>query len=460
MIRKTFIRRSAAGWCWGVVLAMFLTTMAAFGQAGRGSLIGTVADQAGAVIPGAQVTLLNQATGVVLHTVANGVGFYTFISLNPGVYQVSASQKSFVTVTEENVMVSLDAATQVNVTLRVGAETQNVTVMGGEALMETSNSTVGSLIPASAMDRMPLLYRNPDDVVQLSPGVTPVNGSPNSSDSMGSIQNISMGRPGIDVSADTFNGSILGALYYMIDGSPIGVPERVDAGIMPAMTFPEDAIQEVRVETQNTSVSYQSGTAGVISLVSKSGSNKFHGDAFGVFRPDALSANEYFNKNTELSTGQSNTPPDFHRYQEGGAISGPIKKDKIFFFGDYEDTQQQQFEGIDYFTVPTSAERTGDFSSMSFTTYDPTQPDNSDGTRQAFAGNKILNPNPIGLLFLSKYPKCNLPSPRRAILRRLTSQIIMACQAWTRTMHTGLTCAWIGPRVRSSVSSRVFRTPS
>ena len=124
-----------------------------------------------------------------------------------------------------------------------------------------------------------------------------------------------------------------------------------------------------------------------------------------------MSANEYFYKGKELSLDQSNTPPNFHRYQEGGAISGPIKKDKIFFFGDYEDTQQLQFEGMDNFTVPTSAERTGDFSAMNFAIYDPTQPDNSDGTRQPFPGNKILNPNPIGLLYLSKYPKCNTPSP-------------------------------------------------
>jgi hypothetical protein len=197
----------------------------------------------------------------------------------------------------------------------------------------------------------------------------------------------------------------------MLDGSPIGVAEHQPAAIMPAMNFPEDGIEEVRVETQNTPASYSSGAAGVISMVSKAGSNKFHGDVFGVFRPNVLSANEYFSKNTELSGGQSNTPPDFHRYQEGGAISGPIKKDKVFFFGDYEDTQQQQFEGVDYFTVPTSAERTGNFSAMNFAIYDPTQPDNSDGTRQPFAGTKIPNPNPIGLLYLSKYPKCNLPSP-------------------------------------------------
>ena len=177
------------------------------------------------------------------------------------------------------------------------------------------------------------------------------------------------------------------------------------------MEIPEDGVQEVRVETQNTPASYQSGGAGVISLVTKSGTNKIHGDIFGVFRPDVLAANDYFNKQAQLSIGQKNTPPSFHRYQEGGAIGGAIKKDKLFFFGDYEETQQEQFEGLKTYNVPTSLERTGDFSQMGFTIYDPTQPDNPDGTRQAFPGNIIPNPNPIALLFLANMPKCNYPNP-------------------------------------------------
>ena len=150
------------------------------------------------------------------------------------------------------------------------------------------------------------------------------------------IDNISSGRPGIDVSSYTINGAIIGSVYYMVDGSPIGIAENNSAAILPAMEIPEDACEEVRVETQNTPASYQSGGAGVISLVSKSGTNKFHGDVFGVFRPDVLAANEFFNKQSQLSSGQSNTPPGFHRYQEGGAIGGPIKRDKLFFFADYE----------------------------------------------------------------------------------------------------------------------------
>ena len=394
---------------------------AAFAQAGRGSISGLVTDPGGALIPGAQVVLLNRATGVTQHTVTSSSGLYTFISLNPGTYQVTASQTGFKSVAHDKVIVTVDQVTEVNITLSVGAITQTVTVTGGTELVEPSNSTVGQLIESPTIDRVPLLYRNVFDLVQLSAGVIPVNGSPNSSDSMQSVQNISVGRPGVDVSADTINGAIVGSVYYMVDGSPIGVAENNAAAIIPAMNVPEDDVDEVRVETQNTPASYQSGAAGVISLVSKSGTNQFHGDVFGVFRPNALSANEYFNKQSQLSTGLANTPPDFYRYQEGGAIGGPIKKDKLFFFGDYEGTQQQQFEGIDYFTVPTTAEKTGDFSAFLNNTangapapvviYDPTKPDLPNGTRQAFPGNKITNPNPIGLQFLSKMPKCNLPSP-------------------------------------------------
>ncbi|HLV87713.1 MAG TPA: carboxypeptidase regulatory-like domain-containing protein [Candidatus Sulfotelmatobacter sp.] len=390
---------------------LFFAGIEAVGQAGRGSITGTVTDPNGDLIPNAQVTLLNKATGVSLHTVTSGAGLYTFISLNPGEYQVTASQSGFAPVARDKVVVNVDQATEVNIALRVGAATESVTVTETAELVEPSNSTVGTLIPAEQIDRVPLLYRNVYDLIQLSAGVIPVNGSPNSSDSMESVQNISVGRPGVDVSADTINGSLVGSVYYMLDGSPLGIAENNSAAIIPALNIPEDGVDEVRVETQNTPASYQSGAAGVISLASKSGTNKLHGDVFGVFRPNALSANEYFTKQSQLQQGQPNTPPDFHRYQEGGAIGGAIKKDKLFFFGDYEDTQQQQFEGNLTYTVPTTAERTGDFSHMGFTIYDPTLPDNSDGTRQPFPGNIITNPNPIGLLYLSHMPHCNIPDP-------------------------------------------------
>jgi len=268
----------------------------ALAQAGRGSISGLVTDPAGAVVAGAKVVLLDQATGATQHTVASSAGLYTFISLNPSVYRVTASQTGFKSVAQEKVTVNVDQVSEVNITLQVGAITETVTVTQGVELVEPSNSTVGQLIDSTTIDRVPLLYRNVYDLVQLSAGVTPPNGSPNSSDSMQSVQNISVGRPGVDVSSATINGAIVGSVYYMLDGSPIGIAENNSAAIIPAMNIPEDGVDEVRVETQNTPATYQSGAAGVISLVSKSGTNKFHGDVFGVFRPNALSANDYFNK--------------------------------------------------------------------------------------------------------------------------------------------------------------------
>lgn len=395
-------KRTAIGFVW--LLCCAITAAA---QAGRGSISGLITDSTGAIIPGAKVVLQNSGTGVKMSTVSTAAGIYSFVSLSPGTYQVTASAKGFETIVGKNIQVSVDQVTTANLALTVGAVNEVVTVNESSSLVEASNSTVGQLISSETIDRVPLLTRNVFDLVQLSAGVTPANGAPNSSSSF-AIENISSGRPGVDVSSYTINGAIVGSVYYMVDGSPLGIAENNVAAIIPALDIPEDGVEETRVETQNTPASYQSGGAGVISLVTKSGTNNFHGDVFGVFRPDVLAANEYFNKQSQVSSGATNTPPSFHRYQEGGAIGGPILHNKLFLFADYEATQQQQFDGSNIFTVPTSAERTGDFSADTFTIYNPLVADNPDGTRQAFANNVISNPNPIALKYLSEFPKCNV----------------------------------------------------
>jgi hypothetical protein len=386
------------------LLSLSITSL--FAQAGRGAINGTVTDSSGAIIPGATVTATGTATGTKLSSVTTAAGIYSFVSLSPGKYEVSASQNGFETTVRKSVIVTVDQSTTVNIAMKVGSVNEVVTVNETTSLVDTTNSTVGQLISSETIDRVPLLTRNVFDLVQLSAGVTPANGAPNSSSSF-AIENISSGRPGVDVSSYTINGAIVGSVYYMVDGSPLGIAENNAAAIIPALDLPEDAVEETRVETQNTPASYQSGGAGVISLVTKTGTNAFHGDAFGVFRPDILAANEFFNKQSQAGSGLSNTPPPFHRYQYGGAIGGPILKNKLFFFADYEYTDEDRYDGSNYFTVPTTAERTGDFSGDSFTIYNPLVPDNADGTRQPFAGNKILNPNPIGLKFLAEMPKCN-----------------------------------------------------
>jgi hypothetical protein len=395
-----------------VLLCLPLLTSA---QAGRGSISGVITDPTGAVVSGAKVTALNRATGVTLHTVANEAGLYSFVSLNPGLYVVTASEMGFESVAQKNVSVTVDQVTTVNIALKVGNVSDTVEVTSTTELTDPSNSTVGQLLDSATIDRVPLLTRNVFDLVQLSAGVTPANGTPNSSSSF-QITNISSGRPGVDVSSYTINGAIQGSVYFMLDGSPLGIAENNIAAIIPALEIPEDGVDELRVETQNTSASYQSGGAGVISVVSKSGGDHFHGDAFGVFRPDVLSANDSFNKSQQLQAGQPNTPPGFHRYQAGGAIGGPILHKKLFFFGDYEYTQQQLFDPANsIFTVPTTKERAGDFSADNYTIYNPLVPDNSDGTRQEFTTHNVITSstslNPIAVKMLSMLPKCNFPNP-------------------------------------------------
>jgi hypothetical protein len=385
----------------------------AFAQAGRGSISGLVSDPSGAIVNGASVTALNHATGVTLHTVTSAAGLYSFVSLTPGVYVVTASQKGFESVAQDNVLVTVDQVSTVNIALKVGMFTETVTVSTAPELVDTSNSTVGQLIDSATIDRFPTLDRNIYDLIQLSAGVTPANGSANSGNSEG-IQNISTGRPGVDVSSYTINGAIQGSVYYMLDGSPLGVAENNIAAIIPAMEIPEDGVEEFRVETQNTPASYQSGGAGVISLVSKSGGDQFHGDAFVYLRPDILSANDYFIKQDQLSIGEPNQPLSFHRYQEGGAIGGPIVHKKLFFFGDYEATQQQSFDNSNIYTVPTSFERNGDFSNDTATIYNPLVADVG-GLRQEFPTHNVITSytplNPTAVAFLSHLPACNYPSP-------------------------------------------------
>ena len=402
--------------CAGVLILLAGTP--AFPQAGRGGINGLVTDPSGAIVPGAKVTALNHANGITQHSVTSAGGLYSFVSLNPGVYQVTASMTGFESVARDNVQVTVDQVSTVNISLRVGSVTDTVTVSEAINLIETSNSTVGQLISAETIDRVPLLTRNVYDLVQLSAGVTPANGSPNSSSSI-PITNISSGRPGIDVSSYTINGAIQGSVYYMLDGSPLGVAEQNAGAILPALDVPEDAVDEYRVETQNTPASYQSGGAGVISLATKSGGDKFHGDAFVVLRPNILAANDYFNKQSQLAQGLKNTSPDFHRYQEGGSISGPILHKKLFFYGDYEATQQQQFDGSNTFTVPTAAEIQGDFTAdTGIKIFDPVAT-NPDGSRNQFHGTNsgpgcgvatdncipAAYLNPIAQIFLSKFPK-------------------------------------------------------
>ncbi len=405
---RRLISLNAPGVLW-LSFAWLLLITPALPQAGRGAINGIVSDTSGAVVPAAEVEARDVANGAVFQTVTTGAGLYSFISLAPGNFDVTVRANGFEVSLHKNVLVTVDQTTVVNVTLRVGAANEVVTVTGATSLLEPTNSTVGQLITSEAMERVPLLTRDEYELVQLSAGVGATNGTPNAADTAGIFND----RPGAEVSAYTINGALQGSTYYSVDGSPFQIGENNLGALIPAWQMPLDAIEEFRVETQNVPATYQSGESGVISLATKEGGNTFHGDGFGYFRPNTLAANDYFVKQDQILNGQANTPPEFYRYQEGGSIGGRILRNKLFFFADYEATQQELLQTA-YYTVPTSAERTGDFSAdlpPGLTIYDPLVADQANGTRQPFSGNRIPTGdlNPIALRYAAQFPQPNQP---------------------------------------------------
>lgn len=384
-------------------LGIFMSALA-WGQGGRGSISGLITDESGSVIAGATVKAENSATGIGISSVTTGAGLYSFTSLTPGSYRVTATQPGFQTATQENVTVTVDQAANINFSLHPGAVSTVVTVSDAAAAVDTSSTTVGQLIASETIQRVPLVSRNVYQLAQLSGGVAPTNGTANASET----QAVYNARPGANISSYTINGALGGSLYYMLDGSPISIAENNVGVLIPAFQIPLDAVQEFRVETQDAPATYQSGGAGVISLVTKSGTNQLHGSGFVYIRPNAFAANDTFVKANQLANGLANQPLEFHRYQEGGSISGPILRNKLFFFGDYEATQQETVQTGSY-TVPTAAERRGDFSGSTITVYNPFAADLPSGQRQPFPGNVIPQSlqDPIGTKVAQLFPSAN-----------------------------------------------------
>lgn len=383
---------------------------AAFGwaQAGRGGVSGLITDSSGAAIAGARVVVSNPATGLTQRAVTTSAGLYSVLSLAPGTYTLTVTQNGFQKLVQHKVPVEVDRTTTVNLTLKPGTVSQTVEVTAAPPLTDTVNSTVGQLITAQAIQSVPLNGRDVYQLVQLSSGVIPVNGTVNNTDFNA--------RPGAEVSGYTINGQAQGTLSYLLDGSPLSIAENNQAAMIPSFTPPVDAVQEYQVETNNLSAAYQSFGAGAISLVSKSGTNAFHGDAFFYLRPNALAANDSFAKADELENGLPNKPLNFHRDQWGAAIGGPIRHNKIFFFADYEGTRSRTLDTYTG-TVPTAAERQGDFSDLvdpatgkAVTIYNPFDV-NAAGQRQPFANNKIPDnlQNPTALAMEKFYPLPNRP---------------------------------------------------
>jgi hypothetical protein len=318
-------------------------------QQGQASITGTVEDASGALLAGVSVTVTNKDTGVTTRSTTNDAGRYNVLYLPVGTYTVQVAKEGFKTEVKTNLVLTAEQQAGANFTLTVGAVNEKVEVSANTQAVETESAALEQVVDERAITELPLNGRNPADLVFLTPGtVNLLNPNPNNGNFLSDVgQHQSYTTFPIETGASS-GGGRQGSTIYFLDGA-----YNMDNYHLLAAPFPNaDATQEFQVIGNNFDARYGFTPGGVVSIVTKSGTNQWHGDLFEFIRNNAVNATEYFSQSTDL----------IKRNQFGGAIGGPIVKDKLFIFGNYQGTRQRRsvLSGEGY--VPTTAMRSGDFS--------------------------------------------------------------------------------------------------
>lgn len=331
------------------VLAISLALLASTGppllaQVDMGAVLGTVKDSSGAVIPGAAVTLRDVQTGLTLTSKADASGNYTFSPVKIGTYSVEARFQGFRQVVRHNVVVHVQQQVVVNFTLPPGQVTQTIQVSAAPPQLQTENASVGQVIGAQQINNLPLNGRNYIFLAQLSAGVT-----------QGQEDTRGLGATG----SFSANGERPAQNNYLLDG----IDDNADLvdflnGTAYVVRPPVDAIAEFKVQTNDYSAALGRSAGAVLNATIKSGTNQFHGDAWEFLRNDKFDAANFF------ENAGNETKGEYRQNQFGATIGGPIRKDKTFFFGDYEGTRIRQ--AIPWTaSVPTDLERSTGFTNLS-----------------------------------------------------------------------------------------------
>ena len=348
-------------------------------QSTGGRVLGRVLDPTGAVIPDVTLTLSNDASGMTLTSQSSKEGDYIFPSVAVGTYHLQAQGAGFQDFAANGILVNLNATVTYDVKLVVGANTQAVEVTAEAPLVDTTTTQLGAVINERAVQTLPLNSRDTYQLLQLQPGVQGVGGSDlfYGSDKAGAVS-VNGGR------GRSNNFSVNGG-----DGNDLFVNSP---GIEPS----PDAVEEFRVITNTFDAEYGRNSGAVINVVTKSGTNKYHGSIYDYVRNKAFDAKGYFNLTT----------PDDTQNQFGATIGGPIKKDKTFFFLSYGGRQLVQGIAGDKTRVPTAAERAGQFGGLSGTLNDLTEANilqNRAGCVSAIAAEGGVLPTP-GTPYSSIFP--------------------------------------------------------
>jgi carboxypeptidase family protein len=360
-----------------------------YAQAQSGTIVGTVTDQAGGAIPAVNVRLVNEGTQFTRTVATNASGQYVAYAIPTGLYTITVEQAGFQKLVRAGIQLTAADTLTVDLSLTVGSVNQAIEITAEAPLLQSQTAAVSSLVTNQQMVEMPLNGRTFTALLKLSPGAY-----------AGSSANLTSSpyamRGDVNISV---NGSSAQNNSYLIDGMVNRNLWLNTLIIVPTV----DSIQEVRMLTSNYSAEYGSAAGAVTIVQTKSGTNRLHGSAYEFLRNDKLDANSFFNN-------RSGAPrPAFQRNEFGGTIGGPIRRDRTFFFGDYQGIRLRQPRSI-VATIPTLAQRamvtTGDFSNAGFTIYDPENVVN--GQRQPFPGNKIplnrLDPAAVKIFSLLPMP--------------------------------------------------------
>jgi len=330
--------------CSGFIFFVLLISSSLLAQTFRGTILGTVTDPQGAVVAGAKVTVRNVNTGLERTTQTSSDGSYAIPELPTGTYTVTVTQSGFQTSSVTGVAVEVSAEKRVDVGMKAGQVTETVEVSGETLpIVETTNDTLGGVLTQQDVKDLPINGRDYTKLIYLNPGVA---GSPDQiTDSPGSFGEFSM------------NGARGRSNNFLLDGTDMNDgyrnnPAINEAGVFatPATILPIDAVSDMRV-LSNFQPEYGRNGGAIVNIVTKSGTNALHGDVFEYFRNNALDARNYFD--------QAPAPKAlFHNNQFGGAIGGPIRKDKTFFFLDYEG-QRESVGVVSLACVPTISQIQG-----------------------------------------------------------------------------------------------------
>lgn len=364
-------------------------------QTTAGQITGIINDPAGAAVPAASVTAINSATGVTRKTTSNELGNYTVPLLEPGIYTVQVAKEGFRRTDRVGITLQVNATVRLDFMLTLGALTESVSVAADIPLLQSAESSLKTVIDNRKVVELPLNGRNPFDLIFLAPGTQAYNRP-------------SMPGNNIPLSNFSINGGPAMANEVLLDGIPSTSPQFNQFTIIPSI----DAVQEFEVKTNNMAAEFGRSSGGVVNVSIRSGSNRLHGSAYDFLRNDALDSNGWLNN----QTGQAKPP--FRYNQFGASAGGPIKKNKAFYFGNYEGLRRTTGRTI-LFSVPTAEQRVGDFSltraqnGRQIDIFDPltTRPAGNGFQREVFPGNQIPAGrfNPVSRNILSYWAQPNLP---------------------------------------------------